>query len=376
MRIPFEKSPRSTVGLEWELMLVDPESGDLVSAAPGILQVLDGGAKITAELLSNTIEVTSDPRERIADAVQDLRGRIELVRAEAARHGAKLTSAGSHPFARWPDQHVTEKSRYRKLLDRTQWWGRNLLIWGIHMHIGVEDVRKVVPILGEVTRYLPHLQALSASSPFWAGEQTGYASNRALVFQQLPTAGLPWELGEWSDFENYVDDMVRTGVIDDSSELRWDVRPSPHWGTIEIRACDSATNPVELAAFAAFAQCLVEWCSRRLDAGETLETLQPWYHRENKWRTARYGLDAAVILDRAGTQVPVREHLEELLSVLEPVAADLGCGTELSGIRQILELGAGYQRQLRAAQAADGDLTAVVTHMVAEFDAERPLPVA
>ena len=376
VQIPFEKSPRSTVGIEWELMLVDPETGDLVPAAPGILQVLEGGPKITAELLSNTVEITSDPRERVADAVNDLRSRIELVRPEAERHGARLTSAGSHPFARWQDQHITEKSRYRKLVDRAQWWGRNLLIWGIHMHVGVDDVRKVVPIITEVTRYLPHLQALSASSPFWAGEQTGYASNRALVFQQLPTAGLPWELHEWSDFETYVDDMVRTGVIDDSSELRWDVRPSPHWGTIELRACDSATNPTELAAFAAFAQCLVEWCSRRLDAGEEFAPLQPWYHRENKWRTARYGLDADVIRERDGAQSPVRDHVEELLSVFEPVASDLGCEGELAGIRQILDLGAGYQRQLRVAQAADGDLTAVAKHMVAEFDAERPLPVA
>ncbi|MFC4244204.1 glutamate--cysteine ligase [Gryllotalpicola reticulitermitis] len=374
MRIPFEKSPRSTVGLEWELMLVDPDTGELVPAAPGILQVLDGGPQITAELLSNTVEITSDPRERIADAVNDLRRRVDLVRPEAERHGARLTSSGSHPFARWHEQHLTEKSRYRTLIDRTQWWGRNLMIWGVHMHVGVDDVDKVFPIINEITRYLPHLQALSASSPYWAGDQTGYASNRALVFQQLPTAGLPWEFADWAAFERYVDDLVGTGVIGQVDELRWDVRPSPHWGTIEIRASDSMSNVAELGALAALVQSLVEWCSRRLDAGEVFEPLPPWFHRENKWRAARYGLDATVITGRDGSQASVRDHLDQLLPTLEPVAADLGCSAELATLRRIPELGAGYQRQLRVAQASDGDLVAVVKHIVDEFDAERPLP--
>lgn len=358
-------------------MLIDPVSGDLVPAAPGILQVIDGGPTITAELLANTIEITSDPRQRVGEAIDDLRSRIDIVRAHAERHGTRLTSSGCHPFARWHEQSITEKSRYRALVDRAQWWGRNLMIWGVHMHVGVEDPRKVIPLITEITRFLPHLQALAASSPFWAGDQTGYASNRALIFQQLPTAGLPWELHEWADFEGYVDDLVRTGVVGDYTEVRWDVRPSPRWGTIEIRACDSVSNPVELAALAALAQCLVEWCSRRLDAGEQFEPLQPWFHRENKWRAARYGLDAVVITGRDGTQLPVREHLDELLPTFEGVAADLGCAGELAGVRQILESGAGYQRQLRVAQANGGELGAVVSHLVAEFEAGHPLqPVA
>jgi carboxylate-amine ligase len=375
MDIPFEKSPRSSVGLEWELMLADADSGDLVPAAPGILQVLDGGEKITAELLTNTVEITSDPRQRIAEAIDDLRGRIELVSRQAELHGARLLSAGSHPFARWHDQHITEKSRYRTLVDRTQWWGRNLMIWGIHMHVGVDDGRKVMPIVGELTRFVPHLQALSASSPFWAGEQTGYASNRALVFQQLPTAGLPWELRDWDSFEGYVEDLVRTGIISEVTELRWDIRPAPRWGTVELRVCDSVSNPLEFGALAALAQCLVEWCARRLDSGEVFEPLQPWFHRENKWRAARYGLDAVAITGRDGSQAPVREHLAELLPVLEPIADELGCLTELSGVHEILDGGAGYQRQLRVAQKSEGELSAVVKHLIAEFEAERPLPV-
>jgi carboxylate-amine ligase len=373
MEIPFAQSPRSSVGLEWELMLADPGSGELVPAAPGILQVLDGGEKITAELLTNTVEVTSDPRQRVAEAIDDIRGRVDLVRHEAEKHGARLLSSGSHPFAKWQDQNITEKSRYRTLIDRAQWWGRNLMIWGVHMHVGVDDGSKVIPIIGELTKYLPHLQALSASSPFWAGEQTGYASNRALVFQQLPTAGLPWQLPDWAAFEGYVDDLVDTGVIGEVTEVRWDIRPAPRWGTIELRTCDATSNLLEFAAIAALAQCLVEWCSRRLDAGEEFEQLQPWFHRENKWRSARYGMDARVITARDGSEQAVRDHLGELLPVLEPIADDLGCRAELAGIHTILDLGAGYQRQLQLALGTEGDLAAVVQHLIAEFDAERPL---
>jgi carboxylate-amine ligase len=374
MQIPFERSPRSTIGLEWELMLADAETGELAPAAPGILQVLDGGEAITAELLTNTVEVTSDPRRRVADAVADISGRIALVSEQAALHGARLMSSGSHPTAVWNEQHITEKGRYRRLLDLSQWWGRNLMIWGVHMHIGVDDVAKVMPIVGELTRYVPHLQALSASSPYWAGEQTGYASNRALTFQQLPTAGLPWELADWPAFEGYVGDLVKTGVLADVTELKWDIRPAPRWGTVELRVCDAVSNPAELAALAAFAQCLVEWCSRRLDAGERFVPLQPWFHRENKWRAARYGLDAAVIVSRDGREIPVREHVAELLPQLDAIATDLGCRAELAGVRGILEHGSGAQRQLQVAADADGDLGAVVEHLLAEFEAGRPLP--
>jgi glutamate---cysteine ligase / carboxylate-amine ligase len=373
MKIPFAPSPRSSVGLEWELMLNDAVTGDLAPAAPRILASLGEEAGITGELLTNTIEVVSEPRRRVAEAVDDLRRRIERVRGGAEADGVRPMSAGSHPFARWHDQQITEKTRYHTLVERTQWWGRNMMIWGIHVHVGVDDPRKVMPIVAELNTYLPHLQALAASSPFWAGEQTGYASNRALVFQQLPTAGLPWELPDWAAFESYVADLMHTGVIDDVTEVRWDVRPSPRWGTIELRACDAVSNPHELAAIAALAQCLVEWCSRRLDEGETFAPLQPWFHRENKWRAARYGLDVITIVDRSGAEVTVREHLAELLPRLAPIAADLGCSRELSGVGGILDGGAGYQRQLAVARAADGDLRAVVSHLTAEFDAEKPL---
>ncbi len=372
MTLTFATSSRSSVGLEWELMLADAETGDLVPRAPEVLASLEEDSSlerytVTGELLTNTVEITSGVGGTVAAAVDDIADAIAAVRTFTDSRGIDLLCAGSHPFAQWYDQSVTDKTRYHKLIERTQWWGRNMMIWGIHVHVGVDDVNKVFPIINALAVYLPHLQALSASSPFWAGERTGYASNRALVFQQLPTAGLPWPLQSWSEYEGYMDDMVRTGVMADPTEVRWDIRPAPRWGTIEVRACDGMSTLPELAAVAALIQVLVERFSRMLDEGMPLQTIQPWFVRENKWRAARYGLDAKVIVDHHGTEVPVVEHLRETLADVADLAVELKCARELEGIETILTQGASYARQLAVADAADGDLREVVRHLVGEF---------
>ncbi|MFS0794089.1 glutamate--cysteine ligase [Microbacterium sp. 1P10AE] len=372
MTLPFAPSARSSVGLEWELMLADRETGDLVPRAPEILELVEEATAherftVTGELLTNTVEVTSGVGHTVAEAVDDIADAIGALREQTEPRGIELLCAGSHPFAQWYDQQVTDKTRYHTLIERTQWWGRNMMIWGIHVHVGVDDVDKVIPIVNALTVFLPHLQALSASSPFWAGERTGYASNRALVFQQLPTAGLPWQLKEWTDFEHYLDDMVRTGVMADASEVRWDIRPAPRWGTIEIRACDGMSTLPELAAVAALAQTLVERFSRILDEGGELPGIPPWFARENKWRSARYGLDARVIVDRDGTQLPVREHLRTTMEELADIAVELKCAREFAGLETILATGGSSARQIAVAEAADGDLRAVVQHLIREF---------
>ncbi|WEK14544.1 MAG: glutamate--cysteine ligase [Candidatus Microbacterium phytovorans] len=374
MTVPFATSARSSVGLEWELMLADPETGDLAPRAPEMLPELEEQTRherytVTGELLTNTLEVTSGVGDTVAAAVDDIADAIAQVRKLSDPRGIELLCAGSHPFAQWYDQQVTDKTRYHNLIERTQWWGRNMMIWGIHVHVGVDDVTKVLPIINALSVYLPHLQALSASSPFWAGERTGYASNRALVFQQLPTAGLPWPLTAWSEFEGYLEDMVRTGVMADATEVRWDIRPAPRWGTIEVRACDGMSTLPELAAVAALVQVLVEHFSREIDEGRGLATIPPWFVRENKWRAARYGLDARVIVDRDGTQRPVVDHLRETVARLSPVAEQLHCARELAGIETILTQGASYERQVHVAEAADGDLREVVHHLIREFRA-------
>lgn len=372
MTVPFATSTRSSVGLEWELMLVDPATGDLTPQAPQLLAELGDAADaerytITGELLTNTIEVTSGVGGTVAAAVDDIADAIAHVRRLPSAAHVDLLCAGSHPFAQWYDQQVTDKTRYHRLIERTQWWGRNMMIWGIHVHVGVEDVTKVFPIINALAGFLPHLQALSSSSPFWAGERTGYASNRSLVFQQLPTAGLPWPLKSWSEFEGYMQDMTGTGVMDDASEVRWDIRPAPRWGTIEVRACDGMSTLPELAAVAALVQVLVEHFSRELDAGRELPALHPWFARENKWRAARYGLGARVIVDDDGAQRPVVDHLRDVVDELAPVAEQLHCAREFAGILDIVNQGSSSERQLLVAEAAGGDLRTVVDHLIREF---------
>lgn len=378
MAIEFADSPRSTLGIEWELALVNQADHSLASIAPALLaEVAAPGENptmplITRELLENTIELVTAPHTRVGDAVDELRMMAQRVQSAAASHDACVVGAGTHPFGRWVNERVTASERYDRFIDRTQWWGRNMLIWGVHVHLGIDRVDRVIPLMHTLLAHLPHLLALSTSSPFWGGEATGYASNRTLMFQQLPTAGLPWDMEDWADFERVIADLTQTGVIDDVSEARWDVRPSPRWGTLEFRGFDGVSSLDEVAALAALTQCLVEDGQRRLDRGETLTRLQPWYVRENKWRAARYGLDADVIIDRDGTQVSLQSDIVRLLAELAPVAESLGCADELARVASILEAGSSASRQLQVAKTfADPTgaeaLGAVVSGLAAEF---------
>ena len=372
MRIDFTPSRRSTIGAEWELALVDRRSGELSSVAERILdQVRPDGAdehpKIKQELLLNTIEVITGVCTTVAELKADLTASLDLVHKVTDPLGVELFSAGTHPFSNWYQQKVTDKERYAKLIDRTQWWGRQMLIYGVHVHVGLDHRDKALPVLDAMLNYAPHLQALSASSPYWGAEDTGYASNRALMFQQLPTAGLPFQFSEWAELERYVADMFTTGVIDHFSEIRWDIRPAPQFGTIEMRVCDGLPTLEEVGAISALTQCLVEDFSTRLDHGERLPTLPPWHVQENKWRAARYGIDAIVILDAAGRERLVTDDIADLLDRLEPVARRLDCVTELRDVETILTYGPSYLRQRAVAKQYNGSLKAVVASLVAEM---------
>jgi carboxylate-amine ligase len=378
MRIPFASSERSTIGIEWELALVDADSGDLRQVAQTVLDAVapPGGGEhptIKQELLLNTVEIVSGVCRTVAEAGADLERSMETLREVTDPLRVELMCAGTHPFARWTQQKVTDKQRYATLIDRTQWWGRQMLIYGVHVHVGIEDRAKVLPILRAVLTCYPHLQSLSASSPFWGGKDTGYASNRALMFQQLPTAGLPFQFDTWKDFEAYTSDMMHTGVIDEVTEIRWDLRPSPRFGTLETRICDGASNLCEVLAFAALTHCLVEYFSTMIDEGRELPVLPPWFAQENKWRSARYGMDAIIILDAEGNEELVTDAVSRLLVDLEPVAERLGCAAELDGIRATLHKGASYQRQRAVARRNGGALDAVVDSLVAEMRAGHPL---
>ena len=371
MQIDFHVSPRPTLGVEWELALVDKATRDLVNSAQDVIEVarhrLPDGKRLHHELLRNTVELVTGVCENVAEAMADFRATLDVVIPAADSAGVDLFGAGTHPFAQWSEQQLTEGHRYEELISRTQWWGRQMLIWGVHVHVGMPDRDRVMPVLSSLLNYYPHLQALSASSPVWAGTDTGYASNRALMFQQLPTAGLPFQFQTWSEFEAFAHDQLTTGVIEVLSEIRWDVRPSPVLGTIENRVCDGVSNLRELGALAALTHCLVVDLDTRLAAGEDLPTMPPWHVQENKWRAARYGLEAIVILDAASNERLVTEHLDDVLERLTPVARRLGCEDELRSVSDIVSRGASYQRQRAVAERTGGDLVAVVDSVVAEL---------
>ncbi|MGV0991429.1 MAG: glutamate--cysteine ligase [Mycobacterium sp.] len=366
-RIDFVGSPRPTLGVEWEFALVDAETRDLSNEAAAVIADVGENPHVHKELLRNTIEVVTGVCDTVAGAMDDLQSTLNSTREVVRDRGMDLFCAGTHPFAEWSEQELTEGPRYAELISRTQWWGRQMLIWGVHVHVGVSSAHKVMPIISSLLNHYPHLLALSASSPYWAGEDTGYASNRAMMFQQLPTAGLPFQFQTWREFERFVHDQKTTGIIDQVNEIRWDIRPSPNLGTVEVRIFDGVSNIRELSALVALTHCLIVDLDRRLEAGEELPVMPPWHVQENKWRAARYGLDAIIILDADSNERLVTEDLDHLLNRLEPVAKSLECADELAAVAEIPRRGASYQRQRRVAEEHDGDLRAVVDALVGEL---------
>ncbi|MDI2097703.1 glutamate--cysteine ligase [Ruicaihuangia caeni] len=369
----FASSERSTIGIEWELACVDAETRELSPLAAELLrrtEGYDGYPRLTTEFLTNTIELASSAHRRVRDAVADLVSLIDRAQPVARELGVELVCGATHPFSRWDRQQVTPgKDRYQRVLDRSQWWARQMMIWGVHVHVGVDRAEAVIPVMNVLIDHFAHFQALSASSPFWQGDDTGYASNRALIYQLLPIAGLPPRFERYEEFERMVEDLVGCQAIEDSSELRWDVRPSPKLGTVENRIPDGVATIEEVGTMAALTQCLAEETMRRLDAGETVEPLPHWFWRENKWRAARYGLDANIIEDAAGSSRPARSAIAALCQRLAPIAEELDCADELAGAERIMQRGAGYERQRRVATDSTDRGRSVVDSLIEELRA-------
>ena len=375
-KIKFADSAQSTIGVEWEIALVDHETADLCSVAERVLCKLKEDAGISheeehptikPELLMNTVEVVTGVHHTVAEAAAELRENVRTLSEVTTPMGVDLYCAGSHPFAAPTSQPVTDKDRYANLIDRTQWWGRQMVIYGVHVHVGLNDREKALPITDGLINYQPHFQALSASSPYWGGEDTGYASQRALMFQQLPTAGIPFHFNTWSEYEAYVADMLYTGVIDDISEIRWDVRPVARLGTVEMRICDGMSSLEDISAITALTQCLVHDMSLSLEAGNKIPVMPDWYRVENKWRAARYGLDAIIILNAQGDEMLVTDHLRSEVKRLTPISEQLGCADELQGIIRLIERGAEYQLQREVFAASGGDFREIVRNNVSRM---------
>jgi carboxylate-amine ligase len=376
--LSFAASERHTLGVELELCLVDAATRELSSAASVVLEDLahevgtptDGlpepHPKAKHELFECTIEIITGICETVEEARADLAATLADVRAAAQRRGLECISAGTHPFSTWRDQRLSPDERYIELVDELQWTARRLAIFGAHFHVGVASGDRAVAIANALRDHLPLLLALSASSPFWSGEDTGLASARSKVFETLPTAGLNPSFGGWSEFEELMDALIRARCIRTIREIWWDVRPHPDFGTVELRMCDAPPTLHEVAALAALAQCLVAHLDARFDRGTIPDTREEWLVRENKWLAARHGTDAELIVDRDGRRASVPAIVDELVAELEPAATELRCRSELLDVRSILERGASYSRQ-RAVRAAGGSATDVVDHLIREL---------
>jgi carboxylate-amine ligase len=372
VHIDFGSSEYSSVGVEWELELVDLRTRELSAGSNQILAEIPAAAdqehgKAKHELFQSCVEVITGVCGTVAEIREDLSDTIKQVADAAARLGLGVMCSGSHPFTDWATQEFTENPRYAQLVERNQWLARQLQIFGVHVHVGVRSAEKIMPIVNALTKYIPHFLALSASSPYWIGRDTGLASYRSKVFEMLPTAGLPDHLSCWADFERYVGGLLSTQAIQSTREVWWDVRPHPRYGTVEVRICDGLPTMEEVCAVAALAQCLVELFDVQLDRGYRLPDPSGWVVRENKWRAVRYGLDARIVVDNVGTIRPIRTAVLELVDDLMPTARRLRCEEELAVVPRILDIGASYQRQRAVAAANGGDLSTVVDSLLDEM---------
>jgi YbdK family carboxylate-amine ligase len=378
MQIDFSSSERSSLGVEWELELVDLESRQLTSASNAILAELAPAEgvehpKAKHELLQSCVEVITGICTTAAEVRADLAATVAQVQASAAKRGIGVMCSGSHPITDWTTQKISENKRYEKLVERNQWVARQLQIFGVHVHVGVRDADKAIPIVNALLSYLPHFLALSASSPYWIGSDTGLASYRSKIFEALPTAGLPYQLSGWDAFERYMELLISTNSISSIREVWWDIRPHPQFGTVELRICDGLPTLDEVAAVAAMSQCLVEQFDNQLDRGYSLPEPRAWVVRENKWRAARYGLEAEIVVDTRGTVRPIRRAIMDLAEDLTPIARRLGCLDELALVPKVLGYGASYERQRRVAAEHDGDLLPVVDSLLDEMRVGLPL---
>lgn len=370
--VDFLASAGPSLGVEVELALVDAHSGALACVAPDLLARVGAGypdaehPKIKKELYQCTVEVITGVCSTVAEARADLAESMREVERAAAESGAAVIGAGLHPFTPWHQLSLSEGERYQRLVDTIAWPARRLTTHGVHVHVGVRSGDKAIATVNALTGYLPVFLALSAASPYWNGRDTGLASTRTKIFESMPTTGLPPHLRDWAEFNVFLDTLIEAGAIETVREVWWDIRPHPGYGTVELRMCDAMPTLWEISALAALAQVLVTDFDRAIDRGVAPEVPREWVRRENKWRAARWGVEADLVVDDAGHTQPLREMVDELVDRLLPLATELGCAAELADLRRIAQEGPSYVRQRRIV-AEGGDLPGVVRALRAEL---------
>jgi carboxylate-amine ligase len=360
----FGAGDQYTLGVEEEYMLLDSESFDLVQHIDSVLAATAGhelGSRVAAELMQSVLEIATPVCRNAAEVDGELRKLRAYVCDVAREQGLRVGSAGTHPFSLFERQRITARDRYRALVDQLQYVARRELIFGMHVHVAVDDAEKAVQVVNGLLPQLAPLLALSASSPFWRGEPTGLASTRQILFAAFPRSGPPPRFRDYNDYAEVVGQLEKTGCIGDYTHIWWDIRLHPKWGTVEVRICDAITRVEDAVALAAYCQALVKHLCEQYEAGVEI----PSYHRilttENKWLAARYGLEAPIMDLATGrrNRIPISQFVRRTLKQIEPHARELGSERELEGIRAILGKGNGSDRQLRVYNA-NRDIVEVV----------------
>jgi len=360
---PNFTGPSYTIGIEEELMILDPGSFELVNAIDALLEESDDPEHVKSELLQSVLEISTPPARDTREAGVQLRRMRREVSEAAGRRGLAVGSAGTHPSAMWEDQRVTGRERYRDLISALRFVARRELIFGLHVHVGLDDAEKAIHVANGMRVHVPLLLALSANSPFWRGQVTGLASARMPIFRAFPRVGLPPAYDGWEDFERRIDFMTRAGVIDDYTYLWYDVRPHPDLGTVEIRAMDAQTRVEHTLGIAALIQAMVRELAEHFEAGGRLAHYPYEMLDENRWLAARHGLEGELVDLPLTERVASKALARRLLERLEPHAQDLGSAAELDGVRDLVERGTGAWRQ-QVVYEANHDFVEVVREVV------------
>jgi glutamate---cysteine ligase / carboxylate-amine ligase len=357
------RAPNYTIGIEEELMILDAESLELVNAIESLLEAAPS-EQVKPELMESVLEIATSPQPNAAAAGVELRELRARVAGAAADKGLAIGSAGTHPFGMWEDQRIVARPRYRDLVSDLRFVVRQELLFGQHVHVGLDSPEKAIHVANGMRVHVPLLLALSANSPFWRADATGLASTRMPIFRALPRVGIPPTYADWADYQASIDFMVRTGAIEDYTFLWYDVRPHPNLGTVEIRVMDAQTRVEHSLALAALIQAMVKELAEHFDAGGQLRPYPPQMIDENKWLAARHGLEGELVDLPSHQRVPTRELARRVLDRLRGHAEELGSADELAAIEDLLARGNGAERQ-RVVYEANHDLREVVAEIVA-----------
>jgi carboxylate-amine ligase len=360
---PKFNGPAYTVGIEEELMILDPDTYALVNAIDALLEDATEG-EIKPELMESVLEISTKPCADLREASVSLRALRRQVRDIADKKRLCIGSAGTHPVARWEDQRITRAPRYRDIVDALRFVARQELIFGLHVHIGLDDREKAIHVANGMRVHVPILLALSANSPYWRGDDSGLDSTRMPIFRQFPRVGIPPYYKDWDDYERRIAFMVDTGVMEDYTWLWYDVRPHPNFGTVEIRAMDAQTHVEHTLGLAALIQAMVKELSEHHEAGKKLADYPYEMLDENKWLASRHGLEGELVDLPDRERVPAKALAQRLHDRLREHAQDLGAENELEGVTDLIERGNGAYRQ-RKVYEANRDFTELLQDIVA-----------